>query len=112
MADGSAQIRLTDQLTPTLEPQSEDKVIQVIEAVLKAFNRAYAVDDAQRINISLRDAGDEVVRRGCHGIHMDTMSFQALPLCLKNGFVIFGEIEDIPTGHSRYFLKKRLPNPQ
>jgi GNAT superfamily N-acetyltransferase len=46
--------------------------------------------------------------RGCHGIWLDTFSFQARGFYEKLGFSVFGEIEDYPPGHGRIFLKKRL----
>jgi GNAT superfamily N-acetyltransferase len=46
--------------------------------------------------------------RSCHGIWLDTYSFQARGFYEKLGFSAFGEIEDYPPGHSRIFLKKRL----
>lgn len=53
-------------------------------------------------------AEEEAKRRGCHGAHLDTMSFQALPFYQKLGYTLFGQIDDIPIGHIRYFLKKSL----
>ncbi len=53
-------------------------------------------------------AEQEAVRRGCHAAHLDTMSFQALPFYEKNGYTVFGVLNDLPVGHSRYFLKKAL----
>ena len=53
-------------------------------------------------------AENEARERGCRGMHLDTMSFQALAFYQRLGFTIFGEIEDIPLGHTRFFLKKRL----
>ena len=53
-------------------------------------------------------AEDEGRRRGCKNAHLDTMSFQALPFYEKHGYTIFGELRDIPAGHSRYFLQKQL----
>ena len=50
-------------------------------------------------------------RRGCHRASLDTTSFQALPFYLKHGYAIWGQLDDFPIGHSRYFLKKALdPN--
>lgn len=50
----------------------------------------------------------EAIRRGCHSAHLDTMSFQALDFYRKRGYTLFGQLDDLPMGHSRYFLKKRL----
>ena len=50
----------------------------------------------------------EAIRRGCHHVFLDTMSFQALPFYLKLGYTTFGQLDDLPLGHSRYFLQKRL----
>ena len=56
----------------------------------------------------LAAAEAEAVRRGCHHAHLDTMSFQALPFYKKHGYEVWGEIHDMPVGHSRIFLAKEL----
>ena len=53
-------------------------------------------------------AEQEALRRGCHHVMLDTMSFQALPFYLKQGYTQWGALDDFPIGHSRYFLKKAL----
>ncbi len=53
-------------------------------------------------------AEDEGLKRGCHSIFVDTHSFQALPFYLKLGYTLFGELENFPVGHTRYYLQKRL----
>jgi GNAT superfamily N-acetyltransferase len=53
-------------------------------------------------------AEQEAQRRGCRGAHLDTMSFQALPFYERMGYTVFGVLEDLPPGHRRYFLKKKL----
>jgi GNAT superfamily N-acetyltransferase len=50
----------------------------------------------------------EARARGCVGIWLDTFSWQARPFYEKQGFRVFGAIEDFPPGASRYFLMKRL----
>ena len=57
----------------------------------------------------LVSAEREALARDCHGVHLDTMSFQALPFYQRHGYSVFGLIEDMPRGHTRYFLKKALP---
>jgi GNAT superfamily N-acetyltransferase len=49
----------------------------------------------------------EAVTRGCLHAHLDTFDFQALPFYQKLGYQIFGQLEDYPIGHTRYFLQKR-----
>lgn len=57
----------------------------------------------------LEAAEHEAQRRGCHAVHLDTMSFQgALPFYQRQGYTIFGQLHDLPLGHTRYFLQKQL----
>jgi len=55
----------------------------------------------------------EAIRRGCHHVFLDTMSFQALPFYLKLGYTVFGELDDLPAGwsHKMHFLQKTLQSP-
>ena len=55
----------------------------------------------------LSAAEQEACARGCQHAHLDTFSFQALPFYQKHGYTIFGQLEDYPVGHKRYFLQKR-----
>ena len=56
----------------------------------------------------LQMAEQEAIRRGCRHVHLDTMSFQAQPFYEKQGYTVFGVLEDLPDGHQRIFLKKDL----
>ena len=57
----------------------------------------------------LMDAAEAYAKeRGCEGVLLDTFSFQARPFYERRGYKVFGTIDDYPTGHSRYFLTKRL----
>ncbi len=51
----------------------------------------------------------EAIRRGCRQAHLDTLDFQARDFYEKQGYVVFGELTDLPAGHSRFFMKKTLP---
>ena len=44
----------------------------------------------------------------CIGIWLDTFDFQARGFYEKLGYEVFGTIEDIPMGHRRFFMQKRL----
>lgn len=56
----------------------------------------------------LRQAETLARDRGCIGVWLDTMSFEAKPFYLKQGYKEFGAIHDLPPGHQRHFLCKRL----
>lgn len=56
----------------------------------------------------LKLAEKEAARRGCRAVHLDTMSFQARPFYEKYGYSVFGVLDDLPVGHQRIFLWKKL----
>ena len=51
---------------------------------------------------------DEARQRGAKYAYLDTFSFQAPDFYKKHGYQIFGELENFPPGHQRYFLAKQL----
>jgi GNAT superfamily N-acetyltransferase len=56
----------------------------------------------------LLEAEWEALGRGCHHAYVDTQDFQALPFYQKHGYTVYGELPDIPLGHTRYSLQKKL----
>ena len=48
------------------------------------------------------------MERGYRNAYLSTHSFQARPLYEKLGYRVFGELEDFPPGHSKYYMRKRL----
>lgn len=54
----------------------------------------------------LETAENEARKRGVKNINLDTMSFQAPDFYLKMGYRIYGQLEGIPEGHTRYSLTK------
>ncbi len=56
----------------------------------------------------LREAEKEALRRGCHHVHLDTMSWQAPEFYKKHGYEVLGILPDIPGGHQKYLLMKTL----
>jgi GNAT superfamily N-acetyltransferase len=56
----------------------------------------------------LREAEDEARRRGCQNANLDTHDFQAEEFYLKNGYEVFGVLDDLPVGHRRIYMKKKL----
>ncbi len=50
----------------------------------------------------------EAKKCGVHLSHLTTYSFQSKRFYIKNGYEIFGVLDDCPKGHQRYYLKKYL----
>jgi GNAT superfamily N-acetyltransferase len=50
-------------------------------------------------------------QKNCVGIWLDSFSFQAPKFYMKNGYEVFGTLDDHPRGSQRFFLRKRLDTP-
>ena len=51
---------------------------------------------------------EEACQRGAKNVFLDTFSFQAPDFYKQHGYRVFGELQDYPPGHKRYFLAKPL----
>ena len=59
-------------------------------------------------SLLLKSAEEEAYKRGCHSVHVDTMSWQAPEFYKKHGYKMISELNDIPTGYKKYHLIKEL----
>ena len=63
----------------------------------------------QRLGTYLMDKVEqEALAHGATLSHVDTFDFQAKDFYLKQGYEIFGVLENCPPNHNRYYLKKKL----
>ena len=53
-------------------------------------------------------AEEEAIRRGCHHVHLDTMSWQAPEFYKKHGYELLATLPDIPVGNQKYMFIKAL----
>jgi GNAT superfamily N-acetyltransferase len=56
----------------------------------------------------LSQAEDIARARGCIGLWLDTYAFQAPGFYSRQGYELFGTIDDHPRGQHRFFFKKSL----
>ena len=56
----------------------------------------------------LAEAEAEALRRGCHHVHLDTMSWQAPEFYKKHGYDVIGILPDVPKGNQKYLMMKTL----
>ena len=56
----------------------------------------------------LAEAEKQAIGRGCHHVHLDTMSWQAPDFYKKHGYETVGILPDIPHGNQKYLLIKSL----
>jgi GNAT superfamily N-acetyltransferase len=53
-------------------------------------------------------AENEAKQRGAKHAYLDTFSFQAPGFYKKHGYQVFGQLDDFPNGHQRYYCRKDL----
>ena len=56
----------------------------------------------------LTKAEDMARERGAKNAYLDTFSFQAPEFYQQHGYQVFGELEDFPAGHQRFYMRKKL----
>ena len=54
----------------------------------------------------LKASEEKAKEKGCNGAYLFSYSFQAPQFYEKNGYTIFGDLEDFCPGHSKIFMKK------
>ncbi|MEM7534045.1 MAG: GNAT family N-acetyltransferase [Chloroflexota bacterium] len=53
-------------------------------------------------------AESAAVEHGCHGAYVETASEDARRFYEREGYDVFGLLDDYPVGHQKFFLKKKL----
>lgn len=95
---------------------NEGKIIAGINSKMYCWNCLYI--DSLWVHANFRKKGlgvkllNEIEKiakkRGCKLIHLETFDFQAKDFYIKEGYEIFGVLNDCPDNHRRYYMKKNL----
>ncbi|MHC4777078.1 MAG: GNAT family N-acetyltransferase [Planctomycetota bacterium] len=56
----------------------------------------------------LGTAEEQAIEAGVSRATLDTFSFQSPGFYEKQGYTVFGTLEDFPPGHTRYYMRKKL----
>jgi GNAT superfamily N-acetyltransferase len=56
----------------------------------------------------LAKAEEMAIHKGCRNAHLETHDFQSLEFYKKRNYVVFGKLDDLPEGHTKFYLCKHL----
>lgn len=95
---------------------NDGKIIAGINSKMYCWNCLYIdslwVNDNfrnEKIGSKLLNEIEKIaIERGCKLIHLDTFDFQAKDFYIKQGYEIFGVLNDCPDNHKRYYMKKDI----
>lgn len=111
------QIQLTQEtVLKNYVVKDEGKIIAGINALIFPWGIMYVdvlfVDESHRYkglgSTLLKRVEGEAKAMGAALSNLTSFDFQARDFYIKQGYEIFGLLEDAPEGHTLYFLKKRL----
>ncbi|MBS0287547.1 MAG: GNAT family N-acetyltransferase [Proteobacteria bacterium] len=96
--------------------KEKGKVIAGINSAMYMWNILYThilfvEEEYRKQNLGsmlIEKVESEAIKLGAKLAHLDTFDFQAKDFYLKQGYEVFGVLEDCPEGHKRYYLKKHL----
>lgn len=95
----------------------KDENNQIVGGILGEINWGWLYIQGLWVSESVRSKGlgskllqkleDYALSKGITNYRLETTSFQALDFYKKQGYVLFGELPDMPPTFTSYFLKKQ-----
>lgn len=94
----------------------DDTVLAGINSIIYSWNCLYVdilwvKEEARGLGYGsalLKEVESIAKEKGCNLVHLDTFDFQAKDFYLKQGYEIFGVLDNCPTDHKRYYMKKNI----
>ena len=119
IAFNNSQVAFTQEQNPIPKNyiiKENDKIIAGINSLIYHWKILYidvlfVVEGYRGRNLGstlLKKVEDEARIAGAELVHLDSFDFQGKDFYLKQGYEVFGVLEDCPKGHKRYYLKKNL----
>ncbi|SHE98201.1 GNAT family N-acetyltransferase [Clostridium fallax] len=95
---------------------SSDNIIGGINSRMYCWNCLYIDSIWIKENYRHKGYGEKLLKhietlaksQGVYLIHLDTFDFQAKDFYIRNGYEVFGTLDNCPEDHKRYFMKKNL----
>jgi GNAT superfamily N-acetyltransferase len=92
------------------------EIIGGINSVLYCWHVLYVdilfVDESHRGKgygkLLLQQAENAARQQGGYMVHLDTFDWQAKSFYVNAGYEVFGQLENCPPGHTRFYMKKIL----
>lgn len=114
-----SQVPFTQKQTPIFKNyviKENDLVVAGINALIYHWGILYIDVLFVNENYRCKNLGSQLLKRvegdakemGATLSHLDTFDFQARDFYLKQGYEVFGILDDCPKDHKRYFMKKVL----
>ena len=96
----------------------KDDTGEIVGGILGEINWGWLHIQGLWIDESIRSGGwgtkllssmeDYALSKDIKNIRLETTTFQALDFYIKSGYCVFGELDNMPQGHTSYFLQKQL----
>lgn len=91
---------------------------KIVGGILGEINWGWLHIQGLWVDESIRNGGwgskllsqleDYALSNNISNVRLETTTFQALDFYLKSGYSVFGELSNMPPGHTSYFLQKKM----
>lgn len=104
-------------LTETVAAFAKNEAGDVVGGILGEISWDWMHISGLWVDETIRNSGwgarllehleQHALSKGVSSVRLETTTFQALEFYLKSGYSVFGELPNMPMGHTSYFLQKQ-----